>query len=134
MAIEDASVLGCLLARLSRVSDLHGLLRAYEHLRKERTSKTQAASLRNRYSFHLPDGPTQRDRDAELYKLMKSELQRKRDAEAAQSVSGPGTCIDIAAQTTDEAGVVIAELYAYDADKEVERWWATQNQDQSSNI
>ena len=57
MAIEDAAVLGSLLSRLSKLSDLEKLVRVYEHLRKDRTARTQAASRDNRKIFHLSDGP-----------------------------------------------------------------------------
>ena len=64
-AIEDgAAVAGCLMKFGRR--DIPGALRAYESLRLPRTSRVQAASQDNRTRFHLPDGPRQRGRDAQI--------------------------------------------------------------------
>lgn len=43
MAIEDAAVLGNLLSRISDISQLGPLLKAYQDLRLERTAAAQAA-------------------------------------------------------------------------------------------
>ncbi len=64
-AIEDGATLAASLAR-------HGLdaapaaLRQYESLRLPRASRLQAMSLANKTRFHLPDGPQQQERDAQL--------------------------------------------------------------------
>ena len=109
MAIEDAAVLGGLLARLGAgcstgtggaggISDavtsahLTALLAAYEQLRFPRTSTTQATSALNRYTFHLPDGPEQRARDASMRKAMRADAA----AEAAEA--------DTATEALSDAG------------------------------
>jgi salicylate hydroxylase len=64
-AIEDGAALAGCLAR----PDGQGVpeaLRAYEALRLHRTSRIQGASRDNRTRFHLPDGPQQRERDAQM--------------------------------------------------------------------
>ncbi|KAH6897967.1 hypothetical protein BKA70DRAFT_746493 [Coprinopsis sp. MPI-PUGE-AT-0042] len=60
MALEDAAVLGNLLARITSQSELPTLLKAYQTLRHPRASAVQAASRQNQHIFHLPDGPAQR--------------------------------------------------------------------------
>ena len=63
-AIEDGATLaGCLLARRANVPEA---LARYEALRLPRTSRVQQMSAQNRERFHLPDGPAQRERDAQL--------------------------------------------------------------------
>jgi len=64
-AIEDGAALAGCLAQFSR-RDIPDALRAYESLRLPRTSRVQAASQDNRTRFHLPDGPLQRERDAQI--------------------------------------------------------------------
>lgn len=73
MAVEDGAVLGCLLGRLNRadIRDsskqlVSSILRLYETLRKSRTTVNVQGAVSNRYWYHLPDGPEQRARDAEL--------------------------------------------------------------------
>lgn len=63
LQIEDAAVLGTLLSHLSSPAQLGQLLQAYQDLRLERTSNTQASSRMNQKIFHLPDGPEQEERD-----------------------------------------------------------------------
>ena len=64
-AIEDGATLTrCLMKSAGR--DIPGALRAYESLRLPRASRVQAASQDNRQRFHLPDGPQQRARDAQI--------------------------------------------------------------------
>ena len=63
-AIEDAATLkGCLL-KLS--GDVPAALRLYERLRLPRASRLQGMSETNKTRFHLPDGPVQKNRDAEM--------------------------------------------------------------------
>ncbi|MGV1010592.1 MAG: FAD-dependent monooxygenase [Dermatophilaceae bacterium] len=63
-AIEDAATLTASLA--DERSDLGSALQRYERLRIPRTSRIQALSTQNKTRFHLPDGPQQRQRDAEM--------------------------------------------------------------------
>jgi len=63
-AIEDGATLkGCLL-KLS--NDVSAALRLYEQLRLPRASRLQGMSATNKTRFHMPDGPAQRERDAEM--------------------------------------------------------------------
>jgi salicylate hydroxylase len=63
-AIEDAATLrGCL---LKFPSDVPAALRLYEQLRLPRASRLQGMSETNKSRFHLPDGPDQKDRDAQM--------------------------------------------------------------------
>jgi len=63
-AIEDAATLtGCL---LKYASDVPAALRVYEQLRLPRSSRLQSMSETNKIRFHLPDGPAQQQRDAQM--------------------------------------------------------------------
>lgn len=59
-AIEDGHALGAAFAALR---DPVEAFRAFESLRVERANQVQELSAANATSFHLPDGPGQRDRD-----------------------------------------------------------------------
>jgi salicylate hydroxylase len=64
-AIEDGATLS---ACLSNIEGRHvpEALRRYERLRLPRTSRVQSLSEENKRRFHLPDGPAQVARDAEM--------------------------------------------------------------------
>ncbi len=64
-AIEDAATLtACLVKNGAR--DIPESLRLYESLRLPRTARVQAVSRENKTRFHLPDGPLQQERDAQM--------------------------------------------------------------------
>lgn len=63
-AIEDGATLASCLA--SADSDLAATLHRYETMRIPRASRIQAMSAANKERFHLPDGPRQRERDAQM--------------------------------------------------------------------
>jgi salicylate hydroxylase len=63
-AIEDGATLAVCLADAGR--GVAEALRRYERLRKPRTARVQGLSAENKRRFHLPDGPEQEARDAEL--------------------------------------------------------------------
>jgi salicylate hydroxylase len=63
-AIEDAATLKACLLKLP--SDVPAALRHYEHLRLPRASRLQGMSATNKTRFHMPDGPDQRERDAQM--------------------------------------------------------------------
>ena len=63
-AIEDAATLKSCLVQFG--DDVPAALRRYEELRLPRTSRLQGLSMTNKTRFHLPDGPAQKDRDAEM--------------------------------------------------------------------
>ncbi len=64
-AIEDGATLTACLAGTNR-TDVPTALRRYEQLRLPRASRVQALSATNKARFHLPDGPEQRERDAQM--------------------------------------------------------------------
>ncbi len=63
-AIEDGAALAACLTEAS--SNIPEALGRYERLRIPRTARLQAMSANNKTRFHLPDGPGQRARDAEM--------------------------------------------------------------------
>jgi salicylate hydroxylase len=63
-AIEDGATLTACLAAAG--SDVPEALRRYERARIPRTTRLQAMSADNKTRFHLPDGPRQRERDAQM--------------------------------------------------------------------
>jgi salicylate hydroxylase len=64
-AIEDGATLVAVLAGCDR-RHVTEALRDYERLRLPRTSRVQALATTNKTRFHLPDGPAQRERDAQM--------------------------------------------------------------------
>jgi salicylate hydroxylase len=64
-SIEDGATLAACLQRFDN-DHMADALRLYETLRLPRASKLQAMSRANKTRFHLPDGPAQLARDAEL--------------------------------------------------------------------
>ena len=83
MAIEDGAVIGLLLdllqrrgiasAARDRVEQIQSVLKFYEDLRKKRTEVNVAGAELTRQFYHQADGEGQRERDAELAKLNKSD-------------------------------------------------------------
>jgi salicylate hydroxylase len=61
-AVED----GATLAACLHGGDVVGSLQRYERLRLPRASRLQALSASNKTRYHLPDGPEQRVRDAQM--------------------------------------------------------------------
>ena len=115
MAIEDGAVLGNLLSRISRLSQLGPLLKAYQDLRLARTSMVQQSSRLNQRIFHLPDGPEQRERDENMRKAMAVELSGDLGVVRRESDGNQNQWAD--RKKSDE-------LFGYDADAEVDKWWA----------
>ena len=64
-AIEDGATLAACLERLGPTA-VPEALRLYEHLRLPRATRLQELSRLNKLRFHMPDGPGQQQRDAEL--------------------------------------------------------------------
>jgi salicylate hydroxylase len=62
-AIEDGAALA---ACLASGSDVPGALHRYETARAPRVARIHAASTGNKTRFHLPDGPEQQARDAQM--------------------------------------------------------------------
>ena len=65
-AVEDGAVLGALLERIERKSQISDVLTIYERLRKERTTCVVKGSTALRDIFHMTDGESQRKRDRQL--------------------------------------------------------------------
>ena len=114
MAIEDGAVLGNLLSRISHVSQLGPLLKAYQDLRLPRTAETQASSRRNQRTYHLPDGPEQRKRDETMKKAMALQLSGNSEELRRESTGS---------QNQPEGKAENDILFGYDADFEVDKWW-----------
>jgi len=64
-AIEDGATLATCLSQIG-AREVPEALRRYEVLRRPRASRVQALSAVNKTRFHLPDGPAQQARDAEM--------------------------------------------------------------------
>jgi len=64
-AIEDGATLAVCLSQVD-AREMPAALHRYETLRLPRASRIQALSAGNKTRFHLPDGPTQEERDAEM--------------------------------------------------------------------
>ncbi len=64
-SIEDGAALA---ACLAGQADVVAALRQYEALRLPRTARVQGLAAHNKIRFHLPDGPKQEARDAEMAK------------------------------------------------------------------
>jgi salicylate hydroxylase len=62
-ALEDGAALA---ACLTKVANSAEALRRYETIRLPRTSQIQAMAAGNKIRFHLPDGPAQEERDAQM--------------------------------------------------------------------
>ncbi|HZB89927.1 MAG TPA: FAD-dependent monooxygenase [Stellaceae bacterium] len=64
-AIEDGASLAACLAQLGGARAIEAL-QLYERLRRPRATRLQELSRLNKTRFHLPDGPRQQERDAEM--------------------------------------------------------------------
>jgi salicylate hydroxylase len=65
-AIEDAACLTAVLSGISGPAGAPAALSRYEELRRPRASRIQLMAQSQGESYHLPDGPAQRERDARL--------------------------------------------------------------------
>ena len=115
MAIEDGAVLGNLLSRISHISQLRPLLEGYQDLRLPRTAEMQASSRFRRNTFHLPDGPEQRMRDEDMKKTVVLQFPGNSEALQREPTGNQN-------RSADKARDVI--VFGYDADFEVDKWWA----------
>jgi salicylate hydroxylase len=64
-AIEDGATLAACLQRVGELGAA-GALHLYETVRQPRTARIQGLSAANKTRFHLPDGPEQEERDAQM--------------------------------------------------------------------
>jgi salicylate hydroxylase len=103
------------------------MLRAYQDLRLPRTSESQKSARLNQFIFHLPDGPDQEARDADMRKAMEWEQERlKREKTALEKGESEVLTEDIAwegnmNQWADQTKNKIQ--FGYDAFAAVEEWW-----------
>ncbi|KAH9935978.1 FAD/NAD(P)-binding domain-containing protein [Epithele typhae] len=104
MGVEDAVVLGALLARLRRPGQLPTFLSAYQELRQARAEFTHAADLANARLMALAPGPVQQARD---------ESMARHQDEGDEWDEGA---------TRDQFNE-IAEIFVYDAYDAAEEWW-----------
>lgn len=116
LQIEDAAVFGNLFSRITCVSQVEPLLRAYQELRLPRATATYKAAWANRETFHLPDGEAQRLRDASMHAAMKIALE-----EAQRPNLEPNANSGNANIWADKAKNM--EQFSYDADEATARWW-----------
>ncbi|KAF8994810.1 hypothetical protein BDQ17DRAFT_1251326 [Cyathus striatus] len=116
MAIEDASALGTLLTNLTSASQVPAFLKAYEQIRKTRTTETQIASRMNQEIFHYPDGPEQEARDASMRLGMEIALREVKGECVVEDESVGNSNL-----WADRARSRVS--FGYDAEVEVERWW-----------
>ncbi|KAJ4352591.1 uncharacterized protein N0V89_007940 [Didymosphaeria variabile] len=78
MAVEDGAIIGRLLGQLNRQlsqgvipaslqrESISSVLGLYEKSQKRRTTTNVKGAINNRSFYHMPDGPEQEARDAEL--------------------------------------------------------------------
>ncbi|QRV97702.1 hypothetical protein RhiJN_25721 [Ceratobasidium sp. AG-Ba] len=71
LLVEDGAVFSNILSRLRTPKDLHKLLKAYQNLRLPRTSESQKSARLNQFIFHIPDGPEQEARGADMTRAIK---------------------------------------------------------------
>jgi len=125
MTIEDGAVLGNLLSRISHISQLRPLLKAYQDLRLPRTAEAQVSSRLNQRIFHLPDGPEQRKRDVNMRKAMALELSGDAEEMRKQLTGNHNQWAD---KTKNDS------LFGYDADAEVDKWWAAHGKELKAHV
>ena len=143
--VEDAAVLGNLFSRLSSHAQIAPLLRAYESIRYDRATATQASSRLNQRIFHLPDGLEQEERDRQMKAAMEVALNEvgeevRRMVESTATVGATRVSAREGKDVADEGGapapsdgnnpnqwadkVKSRVQFGYDADADAERWWA----------
>ena len=67
-AIEDAAAITACLVKCG--DDVEAALKLYETVRLPRATQIQNGSWDNKTRFHMPDGPAQEERDAQMAKGM----------------------------------------------------------------
>ncbi|KAI6007630.1 FAD/NAD(P)-binding domain-containing protein [Pisolithus orientalis] len=117
MAIEDAAVLGNLFSRLFSRAQIAPLLHAYEAIRYDRATNTQAFSRLRRTPFHLSDDREQEQHDEQVHAAMEDSLR------AARGGAPVGTDTNVIGNANQPDREREAIQFRYDADKEAERWW-----------
>ncbi|KAF2839544.1 FAD/NAD(P)-binding domain-containing protein [Patellaria atrata CBS 101060] len=83
LAAEDAITVGLLLGNLAKTADnatrIPEVLALYEKLQRSRAELVSRGALTNQKMYHLPDGPEQKSRDAELASAGWEEPDRARE-------------------------------------------------------
>lgn len=67
-------MLSSCLTRATSIDNIPALVKAYEDIRKQRAELVSSISAQNSKTFHLPDGPEQEARDAQLTKTMELKI------------------------------------------------------------
>ncbi|KAJ7509037.1 hypothetical protein B0H11DRAFT_1963569 [Mycena galericulata] len=114
MAVEDAAVLGTLLARITHRDQLHPLLCGYQTIRYTRTKETQLAARANHDIFHLDDGEAQRARDDSMRAAMELALSRERGEEPCGDAEGNANVWADRKKSRRQ--------FSYDAEADAQRW------------
>ncbi|KAI6115946.1 hypothetical protein F5141DRAFT_1212557 [Pisolithus sp. B1] len=117
--IEDAAVLGNLFSRLSSRTQIASLLHAYEAIRYERATNTQAFSRLSKATLHLPDGLEQEQRDRKMRAAMEDAL-KKAGGEVVVSGTDTNTKGNTDHWDNEKRDAI---QFGYDADEETEKWW-----------
>ncbi|KAF9645093.1 hypothetical protein BDM02DRAFT_3156981 [Thelephora ganbajun] len=110
MVLEDGAVFANLLSRISHLPQLRPL-EAYRDLRLHCTAMAQETSRQDRYTYNLPDGPEQRERDENMRRVLTLELSGSSRALLHESV--------VNRKYLNEKEKRDA-LFGYDADAEIE--------------
>jgi len=87
MAVEDAAALAEALDHATSKLHVHSVLKAFEAVRRKRSTQMQEASFINGILWHFEDGPNQRKRDAG----MKFEVEGEPFTESPNQWSDPTT-------------------------------------------
>jgi salicylate hydroxylase len=101
-------------------------LRAYERLRLERTSETQASSRLNQHIFHLKDGQEQELRDRNMIAAMvSSRIAAGMPLEGLLLLADGSTCENGNKGNPNQWADQTKNFkqFSHDADAEAEIWW-----------
>jgi len=91
------------------------MLHAYQCIRYDRATATQASSRLNQHIFHLPDGPQQEERDRQMRAAIEDALRVARGETSTLASAGNAN------QWADKEKTRMQ--FGYDADEEAEKWW-----------
>jgi salicylate hydroxylase len=127
MAVEDGAVLGNLFSRLSSRKQITPLLHAYQAIRYERATATQASSRLNQKIFHYDDGPEQQERDRSMRAAMEA-AEKELRGEPVDDVAAAGNPNQWADKKKSQV------QFSYDADAEADKWWKEFGEVQIGNL
>lgn len=93
-AIEDAATIAEAVGRCKNVEDLPKAMAAYQIIRKPRCERIQKGSVENGDVWHMPDGPEQEARDAQMGKEMREALEGAEKAAKGEKEKNPNMWSD----------------------------------------